>query len=136
MSLVFLAVMTSLPLPLMDAVTKAGPELMALIRPATVSSPVDAYFVMLVPSSMLNVPPGRNPSVESGVLLVRGTVPIPVAGVGVEGAELDDEVVAELDDVDDDEVLDGLSAACTAAVSSVLTRCRAVPLAMLASPLA
>ena len=41
MSLVFRAVMTSLPLPLSDAVTKAGPELMALIRSPTVSSPVD-----------------------------------------------------------------------------------------------
>ena len=85
---------------------------------------------------MLNVPPGRKPSVESGVLVVRGTVPIPVAGVGVEGAELDDEAVAAFDDADDDEVPDGLSAACTAAVNSVLTRCRAVPLAMLASPFA
>ena len=42
MSLVFRAAMTSLPLPLIEAVTKAGPELMALIRLATVSSPVDA----------------------------------------------------------------------------------------------
>ncbi len=41
MSLVFLAVITSFPLPLIDAVTKAGPEFIAVIMLATVSSPVD-----------------------------------------------------------------------------------------------
>ncbi len=111
-SLSFLAVMTSFPLPLIDAFTKAGPELMALIRSATVSSPEAVYFVMLVPSSMLNVPPGRNPSVESVAVVVSGTVPIPVAGVGDEVAELDDAAVAVLDDdEDDDEVPDGFNAA-------------------------
>lgn len=38
---------------------------------------------------MLNVPPGRTPSVDSGVLVVTGTVLVPVAGV-VEAVELDD----------------------------------------------
>ncbi len=87
---------------------------------------------------MLNVPPARIPRVESGVLVVNGTVPVPVAGVGVEGVDdgLAAEVVVAVDDVDDDEEPDGLSAACTAAVSSVLTRCNAVPLAILASPFA
>jgi hypothetical protein len=136
-SLSFLAVMTSFPLPLIDAFTKAGPELMALIRSATVSSPVEVYFVMLVPSSTLNVPAGRNPSVDSVAVVVSGTVPIPVAGVGDEVAELDDAAVAVFDDDEDDvEAPDGFNAACTAAVSSELTRFKAVPLAMLASPFA
>ena len=43
MSLVFLAVMTRLLLALIEAVTKAGPELMALMRSATVSSPLEVY---------------------------------------------------------------------------------------------
>ena len=106
MSLVFLAVMTSLPLPLIEAVTKAGPELMALIRSATVSSPVEVYWVMLVPASTLNVPPGRIPSVDNGVLVVSGTVPTAVAGVGLK-ALIDAEVVEALDDVADDEVPEG-----------------------------
>ena len=94
-------------------------------------------MVILVPSSMLNVPPARIPSVESGVLVVSGTVPVPVAGVGPVGTELVEEAVVLVDGVDDEvEVPDGLSAACTAAVRSVLTRCNAVPLAMLARPLA
>ncbi len=40
-SLVFLAVMVRCPLGLSDAVTNAGPELMALMTLATVSAPVD-----------------------------------------------------------------------------------------------
>ena len=136
-SLSFLAVMTRLPLPLIEAVTKAGPELMALIRSAIVSVPVDVYLVMLVPSSTLNVPPGRNPRLDSEVLVVSGTVPVPVAGVGVAGAEFDVGAAAALDDdVEVDvEVLDEPPRAlCTAADNSESTRFKAVLLAMLARP--
>jgi hypothetical protein len=132
--------MTNLLLALIEATTKAGPELMALIKSATVSVPVDVYFVMFVPSLMLNVPPGNSPNDESEALLVRGTVPIPIAGAPGVLAEL------ELDDVvEDDEVVlfvdadvelpDGFNAACTAADSWDLTRLSACPLAMLARPL-
>lgn len=41
MSVVFRAVMVRWPLALSDAVTNAGPELMALMRSPTVSVPVD-----------------------------------------------------------------------------------------------
>ena len=70
-------------------------------------------------------------------------VPVPVAGDGgvtrggvaaLATLEFDEELV-ELDD--DDELVDeGLSALCTAAVSAVLTRFKAVWLAMLARPVA
>ncbi len=71
---------------------------------------------------------------------VNGTVPVPVAGaatvtVGVEEADVEDDAVEALDDVV--ELVDeGLSALCTAAVSAVLTRSKAVWLAMLARPVA
>jgi hypothetical protein len=135
-SLSFLAVMTSFPLPAIVAVTKAGPELIALMRSATVSLPVDVYFVMLVPSSTLKVPPGKIPKLESEVLVVTGTLPIPVAGVGEAGTEFDDVAVAVFDDGEDDDVPEGFSTACTAADSSELTRFKAVPLAILANPFA
>ena len=135
-SLSFLAVMTSFPPLSIEAVTKAGPELMALIRSATVSVPVEVYLVMLLPSSTLNVPPGKIPRLDSVVLVVSGTVPVPVAGVGEAGAEFDDEAAAVLDDDEDDEVPEGFNAACTAAISSELTRLSAVPLAILANPFA
>lgn len=44
---------------------------------------------------MLNVPPGRIPSVDRGVLAVSGIVLVPVAGVGED---------VELDDVPEDDV--------------------------------
>lgn len=131
-SLLSLAVITNLPLLLIEAVTNAGPELMALIRSATVSLPVDVYLVILVPSSMLNVPPGKIPRLESVVLVVSGTVPVPVAGVGDEAEEADvddDEDALEL--LDEDEVP---NACWTSAVIWLLTRLSAVWLAILARP--
>ena len=97
---------------------------------------------MLVPVVTVILPPGRMPRLDSGVLVVTGTVPTPTAGEPVELEELeelaDDEVEEPLDPLDDDDELpDSLcSAACTAAVSSELTRLSAMPLAMLALPLA
>lgn len=132
--------MTSLPPALIDAVTNAPLELMALIRSPTVSLPVDAYLVMFVPSLTLNVPPGRKPRVDSGVLTVTGTVPVPVAGAPAELAVLELEDAAEedplalLDDDEDVELPEGSSAACTAATNWELTRVRAWPLAMAAKP--
>lgn len=87
------------------------------------------------------------PRLESVVLVVSGTVPTPTAGEPVELAEPDpedDEVDEPLEPLeplapldDDDELPDWLcSAACTAAVSSELTRLSAMPLAMLALPFA
>ena len=71
---------------------------------------------------------------------VSGTVPVPLAGAakataGVEALDVEDDAVEALDDVV--ELVDeGLSALCTAAVSAVLTRSKAVWLAMLARPVA
>jgi len=74
---------------------------------------------------------------------VSGTVPVPVAGaatvtVGVEEADVDGDAVDEVEALDDDDELvdEGLSALCTAAVRAVLTRFKAVWLAMLARPVA
>jgi len=91
---------------------------------------------MLVPSSMLNVPPGRIPRLDSGVLVVSGTVPVPVAGVGEVGAELDEEVPAAVpeEEADGDELEEPCSTFCIAAESSELTRLRAAPFAMVAKP--
>ncbi len=88
---------------------------------------------------MLNVPPGRIPSVDSGVVVVSGTVPVPVAGVGDEAA---------LDDVPEDDVVEPVadelvvvelpevpcSTACMADVNCDFVRVNASPLAMLARP--
>lgn len=125
----FLAVMTSFPAPLIEAVTKAAPALMALIRSATVSVPVDVYLVMLVPSLMLNVPPGRMPSVDNAVLVDSGTVPTPVAGDGdeLEALEVFADVGLLAAPLDDEDVEDEpFSALCTSAEISLLTRLRAV----------
>ncbi len=85
---------------------------------------------------MLKVPPGKIPRLDSVELDVSGTVPVPVAGVGVAAAEFEAEVVEALDeDVDDVEVLvEPLRTLCTAADSSELTRFKAVSLAILAKP--
>ncbi len=81
---------------------------------------------------------------DSEVPVVSGTVPVPVAGEGPaelaeleepEELEFDDDDPVELFDDDDVELLP-CNAACTAAVSSELTRFKAMPLAMLASPFA
>jgi hypothetical protein len=134
MSLVSRDVMARWPLALSDATTNAGPELMALMRSPTVSVPVDVYCVMLVPSSMLNVPPGRIPSVDRGVFAVTGTVLVPVAGVG---EELDFDDVPE-DDVElagDEESLEEPPSICwMRAVSWDFVRVNASLLAILARP--
>lgn len=90
------------------------------------------------------MPRVRNPRPSSEVPDVSGTVPVPAAGaatVGVEEAEVEVEVegdvVDEVEALDVDEPLDAvLSALCTAAVSAVLTRLKAVWLAILARPVA
>ena len=95
---------------------------------------------MKVPSLTVKLPLVKKPRPNSGVPLVSGTVPVPVAAAAtigaavLEAAELDDEAVelVELADEDPVELVDvGFSALCTAAVSAVLTRFRAVWLAML-----
>ncbi len=116
------------------------------------SLPVEVYVVVLVPSLTVIVPFAMMPSVNSEVLAVSGTVPVPIAGAARVGAVLDvpDELeLGEEEDDDADEVLDDevvspvllepplmeASALCTAAVSWVFTRFRAVWLARLAKPL-
>jgi hypothetical protein len=149
-----LLVITSWPWLLSDAVTFALPTrltLMALIRSATVSVPVDMYVVALAPALTVIAPFLRIPRLDSVVLVVTGAVPVPLAG---EPEELDDPEAAEgleeleLEVVEADDPLDVLgdddveppdvacSALCTAADSSELTRFKAVPLAMLARPFA
>ena len=92
----------------------------------------------------MKLPLVKKPRPKSDVPLVSGTVPVPIAaaltagGVALEAAALDedeaDEAV-ELVDEDEVELVDiGFSAPCTAAVRAVLTRSRAVWLAMLAKP--
>jgi hypothetical protein len=111
--------------------------------------------VVLVPSLTVIVPVGTIPKVRRDVPAVNGTLPVPVAGVGVE-ADDEPDVADELELPDDEEddkdelelvsepVEDELvlfepplmlaSALCTAEVSWVLTRLSAVSLAMLARP--
>ena len=125
---------------------------MAASRVATVSVPVDVYVVVLVPSLTVMLPSAGIPRVKSEVAGVSGTVPVPVAAEPVEAELAELEEVEELDELDVEDVEDGdavdpldddvvelpetdWSALCTAAVSSVLTRFRAVWLAMLAKPL-
>jgi hypothetical protein len=121
--------------------------LMALSRSPTVSLPVDLYVVVFVPSATVNVPFAMIPSVNNEVLAVSGTVPVPTAGAATVAAELDVADEAEEDDdgdelLDDDEVpvlleppLMDARVFCTAAVSWVFTRFRAVWFARLAKPL-
>jgi len=95
-----------------------------------------------VPSLTVKLPRVKNPRPSNEVPDVNGTVPVPVAGaatvtVGVEEADVEGDAVDEAEALDDDELGDeGLSAPCTAAVSAVLTRFKAVWLAMLARPVA
>ena len=82
-SVLFLLLRTSLPWLSRDAVTRALVATLALIvlmRSATVSVPVDAYVVVLVPSLTVIVPFGGMPRVRSEVPRVSGTVPVPFAG--------------------------------------------------------
>ena len=88
---------------------------------------------MKVPSLTVKSPLVKKPRPNSGVPLVSGTVPVPVAGALTTGAaaleaeELDEAAADELVDDDAVELADvGFSAPCTAAVSAVLTRFRAV----------
>ena len=90
-----------------------------------------------MPSLTVKLPLVKKPRPNSGVPLVSGTVPVPVAGAATIGAALleaaeldeDDEAVELVGLVDEDavELADaGFSAPCTADVSAVLTRFRAV----------
>lgn len=135
-----------MPLPLTDAVTCALPgkfALMAPIRSATVSVPVDVYVVVLVPSLTVTVPLAGIPSVNSDVLAVSGTVPVPLAAAGEElefaapeelAEDEEEEPVEPLDDDDDEAPDSDCSALWTAADSALLTRFKAVWLAMLDRP--
>ena len=99
---------------------------------------------MKVPSLTVKLPLVKKPRPNSDVPFVSGTVPVPVAGAAtigaavLEAAELgEDGEAVELVDEDAVVLADvGFSAPCTAAVSAVLTRSRAVWLAMLAKPVA
>jgi hypothetical protein len=97
--------------------------------------------VVKVPSLTVKLPLVKKPRPNSGVPLVSGTLPVPVAaalttvGAALEAVELGEDEAVEL--VDDDAVglADvGFSAPCTAAESAVLTRSRAFWLAMLDRP--
>jgi hypothetical protein len=122
---------------------------MAFSRSPTVSLPVDVYVVVFVPSLTVTVPLAMMPSVNSEVLAVSGTVPVPTAGAATVASELDVPVEFEGEDEEDEEEaledevalsvllespLRDARALCTAAVSWVFTRLRAVWLARLAKP--
>jgi len=92
----------------------------------------------LLPVPTVMVPPGRIRSVDSEVLMVSGTVPVPVAGapdvLAEEPLDSDDDALDE----EDDEVSDvppDFSTFSIAADNWVLVRFSAVWLAMLAKPL-
>ena len=108
---------TSWPSALSDAVTCALVAtfglLMALIRSPTVSVPVDANVVVLVPSLTVIVPFLGIPRVKSAVFADSGTVPVPVAGEPALAALEED--VAEL-------ACEACTALCNAAVSWAWTR--------------
>lgn len=98
---------------------------MAPIRSATVSVPVDAYVVVLVPSLTVILPPAGIPRVMSEVLVESGTVPVPIAGEPtLEELEVDASELAVAD----------CTALCKAAVNWALTRSSADLFAMLARP--
>lgn len=114
--------------------------LRALIRSPTVSLPVEVYDVAVVPAVTVIVPPERIPRLDSGVLVVTGTVPVPVAGVGEvldvpeEEEEAEELAVEPLDDEELELLEEDCSACCTSAEIWLLTRFNAVWLAMLARP--
>jgi hypothetical protein len=93
-----------------------------------------------VPSLTVKLPLVKKPRPNSDVPFVSGTVPVPVAGALTTGAAaaLDEDEADEVVELVDDDAVEladvGFSAPCTAAVSAVLTRVRAVWLAMLAKP--
>jgi hypothetical protein len=84
----------------------------------------------------VKLPLVKKPRPNSGVPLVSGTVPVPIAGAAtigaavLEAAELDDDEAVELVGLVDEDGVEladvEFSAPCTAAVSAVLTRSRAV----------
>ncbi len=86
------------------------------------------------------VPPGKIPSVDSDVLVVSGAVPVPVAGEPeVPDAPVPEElelVEAPLDDEEAEPPDEPSNTCCTSAVIWLLTRFKAVALAMLARPFA
>ena len=132
-SVVFLPVSTRFPLRLSDAVIAALPKSFALIafsRSPTVSVPVEVYVVMFLPALIVIVPPERIPRSDSGVLIESAFVPVPVAATGMVCEGVDEAVV------DDDgwPVLPDKTfwISCE---SCVLTRFRALWLAILARPL-
>jgi hypothetical protein len=97
----------------------------------------------LVPSLTVIVPLARIPSVKSDVLVLSGTVPVPLAGVVIVGDELelvdepvllDEDVLLVEEPVLLEPPLSEFNASCTAEVSWELVRLRAVWLAMLARP--
>lgn len=117
----------------------------ALIRSPTVSVPVDLYVVAFSPALTVIVPPGRIPTLDSAVPVVNRAVPIAVAGAPDELEALEEPEELELVDVedpldplddDDVELPEGFSTCCTSDEISLLTRFKAVWLAMLAMPFA
>lgn len=92
----------------------------------------------MLPALTVIVPPGRIPRLDSEVPVVNSAAPIPVAGEPdvLDELELDDGAVEELLDDDDVELLEGSSTCCTSAEIWLLTRFKAVSLAMLAKPFA
>ncbi len=127
----FLPVRTSSPLEFNDAVTCALAAmfglLMALIKSPTVSVPVDAKVVVLVPSLTVIVPFSGIPSVMSDVVDESGTVPVPVAAAPAAGA-----LAVEPPEL----ACEAWTALCSAATNWAWTRVAASPAAILAKPLA
>lgn len=137
-SVVLRLLMTRSPRLLSEAVTAALPTrslLSAFIRPPTVSLPVDAYVVVLLPALTVMMPPARTPSVDRDVLSVTGAVPVAAAAVGPELLGLEDAVGVLAGEGEVSDVPPDFSTFCIAADNWVLTRFRAVWLAMLAKPL-
>lgn len=92
----------------------------------------------MVPVPTVIVPPGRTPSVDSAVDVVTGAVPVPVAGAAAELELVLEDVDDPLDPLDEDEaeLPDGFKTCSTRDVIWLLTRFKAVELAMLAKPFA
>ena len=149
----FVLVSTRRPELLSEAVTAALLEafvLMASIRSPTVSVPVEVYVVVLLPAPKMIWPLVRIPRVNSEVLFISGAVPVPVAGAGAGVEELGPVDEFELEDADEPvepvaaDLLEAevplalpelpCSTFWIAAVSWLLTRVSAVPLAMLERP--
>ena len=124
-----LPVTTSSPLLFSDALTFALVAmfglLMALIRSATVSVPVEVNVVVLVPSPTVIIPFSGIPRVRSDVFSDSGTVPVPVAAEPVVGA-------FEAEPLD--WACEACTALCSAAVSWAWTRVCASLVAIAAKP--